>query len=328
MPQITQIFVIIPACYNHFLLPTDASGGRLTRQPVVLIYASDNSLHSKVVHCLAAYLQAHCHCDVRFDQWSERKISEVSALDWILHQLKSVKNVVIVNSEAGFRLYKANMTEVAYEKILHETPLEDMFLPAMREIRSDYYLKPKSRKLFKVAFPYTDPEFFISDFHSGITYKLMSHIEDLFLHIHGLSKHCWNGKTTVVGVNHEDYTQSPEGLALEKAIREATEYFKQNPGWFSDYYQERPRMDQSNVCSSVDKNWMKEEYLAPHYFDSGLGTSLEKQNFLDNFYKNVPGDEQTETFKAPDPDDDISVSSENIELQIISLNIDYDRKLS
>ena len=246
-----------------------------------------------------------------------------------------MKNVVIVNSEAGFRQYKASMSEIVYEKILHETPLEDMFLPAMQNLHTDYYLKPKSRKLFKVAFPYTASEFVISDFNSGITYQLMTHIEDLFLNIHGLSKHSWRGKTTVVGINHEDYTQSPEGFALEKAIREATEYFKQNPNWFSDVYQVKPKNYQVNVSSSVDKELMKEHHLALRngsfdksdplsLCDSGIGTSLENQNFLDNFKRNVPGDKQTETFKAPDFDDVSSVSSASIELQAVIYNKEYD----
>ena len=118
-----------------------------------------------------------------------------------------------------------------------ELLLPDMFIPALRQIQARVYEKPPTKRLqyYHVYFPYTDVKHLL-DVSFGQRYKLMTHIEDLFLNIHGMTKYSGAGLTSACQINAHGYTGSVEGQALQSAIEEASASFKRNPNWFPKCY--------------------------------------------------------------------------------------------
>lgn len=277
---------------------------------VLLIYAKDNEYHCNAVQRFALYLQQRCHCEVKFDLWCPDEISEISALDWLLRHIKSAENVVVVNSEGGWRQYDGSARNVAFERIRSETPLEDMFLLAMKEL--------ENKRIFKVAFPYTHSRYFIGDaVHSGRTYVLMNDVEDLFLGVQQLSKHSVRGKKLASDINASDYTKCKEGQSLAAAIKEASEFLQAKPDWFSEFY--------------FEKNLSLEDCHPSPVFDSGFEPGAEYGNSAGDQYE-MPFDDETHgfTFYPPSDLDDnaSSVSVSNIEELFAFVNSEYENTMT
>jgi len=158
-----------------------------------------------------------------------------TSLQWLLQQIREVDNIIIINSEGGTRRYNAWGTHSYQKKSIHDTPADDMFLPAIKAFQAECYSIKKKHKFYRVYFPYCRKEDVI-DLELGQTYELMSHIDSLFLRIHDKSKASPYGIAFVKNINRHEYTSSPEGQKLAQAIKDATQYFKDNPGWFDDVY--------------------------------------------------------------------------------------------
>lgn len=294
-----------------------ANGPLKKKQRVLLIYAKDNAYHCNVVQCLALYLQQCCYCEVRFDQWFQDEIGDSSTLDWLLLQIRSVENVIVVNSEAGWRQHEGDARNVAFRKIRRDTPLEDFFLFAVKELHG------KHKRVFNVAFPYTHSSYFInSGTRTGRTYVLMRHIEDLVLDIQRLSKRDANGKKLALDISASSYTRCKEGQLMQAAIERASEFFLSNPDWFAkSYYQKEERNDSLpshdhpiTVC------------------DSGLGPSLDQMSITSNVLTILLGNERLgiNFFYPPSSlgDDSNSMTISNIEEIFESMNDDYEKTIT
>ena len=184
----------------------------------------------------AAFLHSCCKCDVRFDDWSQVDISQTNALDWLTKQLHQAKHIIFINSLGAFMQQKAWM-EGATCSPVKELLLPDMFIPALRQVQSRVYEKQPTKRLqyYHVYFPYTDVKELL-DVSFGQRYKLMKHIEDLFLNIHGMTKYSEIGQTSALQINAHSYMGSAEGQALLSAIDEACASVKRNPNWFAECY--------------------------------------------------------------------------------------------
>lgn len=310
-------------CFDHLLSSLFYLGVNLPlkkKQRVLLIYAKDNAYHCNVVRCLALYLQQCCHCEVKLDQWFQDEISDISALDWLLLQIRSVENVIVVNSEAGWRQYEGNGRNVAFHKIRHDTPLEDFFLFAIKELHG------KRQRVFKVAFPYTHSSYFInSDIHAGRTYLLMRHIDDLVLDIQQLSKRDVNGKKLATDINASNYARCAEGRLMEAAIKQASEFFHSNPDWFEKFY-----------CQKEERNELLLRHDHHHHpspvCDSGLGPSIEQMSITSSVLKILLGNERLGiNFYYPPSsidDDSNSVTISNIEELFEAMNAEYENAIT
>ena len=191
------------------------------------------------MHRFATFLNHQCKCDVRFDAWHTDEVHRLSSLEWLLRQINTVDNIVIVHSEGSYKQYEAYVKGMPVEKLIHDTPLDDMFIPAVKEFQNQFYLHEKRKKFFQVYFPYTEKRHVI-DLKLGMTYHLMNHIEDLFLDLHGKSKLSCNGTLHALSITRDRFSNSVEGNNLKLAIREASEYFLKNRDWFVRTY--RPKI--------------------------------------------------------------------------------------
>lgn len=302
----------------------DVNGAVGKKRSVLLIYAKDNAYHCNAVQCFASYLQQHCYCDVKLDQWCPDEISEISAVDWLLLQIGSAENIIVVNSEGGWRQNEGDARGVAFQRIRSETPLEDMFLLAIKELRN------KRQKLFKVAFPYTHSKFFINDIHPSRTYALMNHIEDLFFGIQHLSKRSVSGKKLAVDINASNYTKCREGQLFETAVREAGEFLLANPDWFSEFYYQKEERKESVSCLTLLDS-LQPNYLCDHGLDSGLGLSINRTNITSSVLM-MSFEDERQGIKLYPPSD-LDDSSESLSRSAIDerfglMNVDYENSMT
>ena len=183
---------------------------------MLLIYSSDVPVHRMVITRFAAFLQHRCSCDVRYDAWAQKDIMLHSPHAWLLRQIRSVQNIVVINSEGGRRRYNASLDGIHYEDHTPETPMADLFLPAMMEFRREIFNNRKVR-LFNVYFPYARKSDVV-DLNLGQRYAMMRHLEELFLLMHDLPKYSREGVHSAGLISVERYTECEEGRALSAAI--------------------------------------------------------------------------------------------------------------
>ena len=228
-------------CFASFVLYTDSNHRTVTNvRPVLIVYAHDNYAHCEVVWRFAVYLESQCHCDVKLDIWSKDDISHTSAFDWTTRQLRSADDVIIVHSEAGFRQHEAwsGGGGGGYEAVDDRMPLADTFLAAVLEVKR-YYLERNDKRFYNVVFPYTDASRFIVDTRLGITYRMMSDLEELFLNVHEMTKFNRCGVTTAPRINAAEYAGCEPGRRLCDAISKATAFVDVHPDWFNRRYRRK-----------------------------------------------------------------------------------------
>jgi len=69
----------------------------------------------------------------------------------------------------------------------------------------------------------------------------MNNLDELFLHIHHLTKFSVHGGPKSEGLTAAHYASaSEEGRKLEAALQTSAEYHTANPNWFNAHYQKRP----------------------------------------------------------------------------------------
>ena len=209
----------------------------MENKTVLLVYSSDNNTHRKVVQQFAIFLQQHCQCDVMYDAWYLTAIHSLSPFEWLMQQISRVDDIVIIHSEGGFRQYEAWKNKESYEMVEHQTPLNDMFIPSILEFM-DYYIKGKEKNFYNVVFPYSSMDHIVN-IRFGQKYQMMSHLDELFLHIHGLTKFSRNGTTKVPMINAEEYMKCLVGKQLQQALNEASNFVKADANWFDRLFQKK-----------------------------------------------------------------------------------------
>lgn len=207
------------------------------RKSVLLVYSTDNESHRRVVRSFADFLNARCGCDVIYDEWCQVEIAQTSPIEWLSKQMYNVRHVIIVNSLGACEQYRGWLGQRRYVPESN-LPLPDMFIPALRQIQSKVYLGSPRFHCFHVCFPYTEQKH-VLDLSFGKSYKLMDHIEDLFLNIHGLTMFSARGTTFARRLNAATYYfNSQKGRALFDAIGEASVYAREHPDWFPRCYRQ------------------------------------------------------------------------------------------
>ncbi|XP_067664012.1 interleukin-17 receptor A-like isoform X2 [Haliotis asinina] len=196
----------------------------LYSRKVYLIYAEDHKDHTKVITNLAIHLKKQCYCEVFFPRWFPREIQTMGAYEWTLSHIDQADFVIIINSEAAFKLFEARHVNKSLRR-LDEGPEGDMFSLALTHVLAKSSEPWFFKKTILAYFDYTDEDFLLKDIYPGVHYRLPKHFKDLVCHIHEMS-----GQSDIDEMI--DLKATSSGRQLLEAITKAKHFQMLDPQWF------------------------------------------------------------------------------------------------
>ena len=218
-----------------------------------MVYAEDHPAHVDVLKAFSKFLYDHCKCDVKFAPWCVSEVNQ-DKLRWIMRSFENADYVIVVNSLSAYHQFKAGKRL----RSPHDSPLADLFYPAINQIHHRVCLNSDYGKLINVCFEYTKSEHFIEEICAGAQYRLLKHLQELLCHIHHINQQTTKMKD--VGLAFvEDISVLPEGQKVVDAIKEAVKYEKSNPRWFEmDFYDSG--VECAENITAEDRKIIKSEY--------------------------------------------------------------------
>ncbi|XP_071086836.1 interleukin cytokine receptor-related protein 1-like isoform X2 [Haliotis cracherodii] len=191
---------------------------------VYLMYAEDHKDHMNVITNLASHLKNHCCCEVFFLRWFPRAVQTMGVYQWILTHIDQADFVIIINSEAAFKLFETRNTNASLRR-LDEGPEGDIFSPALTHVMAKSSEPGFFKKTILAHFDYTDEDFILKEVSPGVQYMLPKHFKEFLCHIHEMS-----GQSDLDDMVNLHATSS--GRQLLEAIRKAKHFQKSDPQWF------------------------------------------------------------------------------------------------
>ena len=150
---------------------------------------------------------------------------------WIMQSFENADFTVVVNSESAYQQFKSGTR--LYSQ--HDSPLADLFYPAINMIHHNVCLYSNYGKLINICFEYTNTHRFIREICAGAQYNLPKHFKDFLCQVHQIQMQTTAMET--VGLAFvEDITVLPEGEDLVRYVKEASRYERENPLWFQKDY--------------------------------------------------------------------------------------------
>ncbi|XP_048243421.1 uncharacterized protein LOC124148111 isoform X2 [Haliotis rufescens] len=218
--------------YNS--IPTRDRGNGTHSRPalyvrkVYLVYAEDHKDHMNAITNLASHLKNQCCCEVFFLRWFPRAVQTMGVYQWILTHIDQADFVIIINSEAAFKLFETRNTNASLRR-LDEGPEGDTFSPALTHVMAKSSEPGFFKKTILAHFDYTDEDFILKEVSPGVQYMLPKHFKEFLCHIHEMS-----GESDLDEMVNLDATSS--GRQLLEAIRKAKHFQKSDPQWFDERF--------------------------------------------------------------------------------------------
>nr|CAB3262980.1 uncharacterized protein LOC100186090 [Phallusia mammillata] len=183
---------------------------------VLLVWQADtrsNELaekHACVIRHLASFLRSVCGLDVILDMFEQTQMSTAMS-KWVHEAFERAEFVIFISPHFD----------------CDEEPEDGSFQPLLGDFNYMFkYIEPKlrnRRKFITALLPYSDVNSCDASRvlkNCTLTFKLMDHIDDLYLHIQEKSKVSFMGRHSVMYVSHKDYTETSQGRALSDSIVE------------------------------------------------------------------------------------------------------------
>ncbi|KAK3576676.1 hypothetical protein CHS0354_004964 [Potamilus streckersoni] len=286
------------------------------KRKVCILYAEDHECHEKVVESLVTYLQSDCSCDVMYAQWSMDVIRHNGPLFWMQQSLNSADCVIIINSEAAYKIVEADKERKEFKPV-KSSPLSNLFLPGIKLVMSKFIQDHQYNKFIMVRFDYTSENYVLKEICPGLCYCLTKHFTEFLCHIHGLTQ---NHDFTLFDLPLEtNHLERDKGLKLCDAVKKAQKYENQHPKWFSEKFLS-PRS--SSMYSDDQTHDSGVGDISPHNLtpqhsleDSSLEMQISQQHLSDIDQFHIPNNNSTMEIFTIHPEDVDIFPTENYEYQ-------------
>uniref|UniRef100_A0A8C4NAX2 SEFIR domain-containing protein n=1 Tax=Eptatretus burgeri TaxID=7764 RepID=A0A8C4NAX2_EPTBU len=228
------------------------------RKQVLLLYSHDHKEYSHLVLSLAAFLQEHCGLLIVMDLLEEQQIGKMGYLPWLMGKKQLVEEtdgkIILLCSRGAYAKWQHACQDCEPPLKLKEDArslLGDTFTPSIGLICSDFQHPRAFAKYIVAFFEGVSGECDIpSLFRSTVTYRLMEHLEDLVLRLHGVERYSHGAESRAAGLAPEDYGKTASGEKLHAAFVKCKTWQENNPNWLekSHYHIE----ENTNYCSVLD----------------------------------------------------------------------------
>lgn len=201
---------------------------------VLLLYSYDCPAHERVVIHFANYLQFVANCHVLFDIWDQHQLLSQGIHNWFVDKLDVAQYVIVICS-TGARFKCARSRQ--QQQMKHDRPIPDLFAWAVDQI-AEAMRKGKMDgdaflRYLVVNFEYSSQSDIPPKLDTAIKFSLMKDIFNLYCHLQCLKSDCLPEDMNCDGITEETWDNTECGQGLQEAIRDAKQFFDDNPDWLA-----------------------------------------------------------------------------------------------
>uniref|UniRef100_UPI00358F29C5 interleukin-17 receptor A-like isoform X2 n=1 Tax=Myxine glutinosa TaxID=7769 RepID=UPI00358F29C5 len=228
------------------------------RKQVLLLYSHDHKEYSHLVLSLAAFLQEHCGLLVAMDLLEQQQIGKIGYLPWLIRKKQLVEatdgKIIVLCSRGMYAKWQRACQDCEPPLKLKEDAsslLGDTFTPSIGLICSDLRHSGAFAKYIVAFFEGVSGERDIPGiFKPTVTYRLMEHLEDLVLRLHGVERYSHGAESRAAGLAPDDYGKTGSGQKLHAAFVKCKTWQDNNPDWLEKPHY--PIEENTNFCSIMD----------------------------------------------------------------------------
>lgn len=298
---------------------------------VLLLYANDHEIHSRVVSTLALVLRTFGRFNVTFDQWCDSETVQFNG--WLHKHMKAADKIVIVASEGACALHRAKCSGKVYSRFSSKYACYHHISDALDRAS----ICPEfRRKLLFVAFPYCSSTCLWTLREAALEqphYQLPEQMSTFISALHDAAGTCkWSSS--------DSYESSTELQELKRLIQKMQNKVDQKPDYFFDAFgpaedvidsgidpfgdigSDRPSRGGNTVaytvwCSGPDPagcSWVGKSHVLAQ--DDGI-----KECFVTPLRTDMPDTEEIwGTYIEPEPSVTGSLTSEQLRTALQRLN--------
>ncbi|XP_070186805.1 uncharacterized protein [Littorina saxatilis] len=231
-PEATSqnLFSTAPAGTGGLILP------QISRKTVLLLASEDHKYFSQALNNFFTFLTLHCQCDVIF---APEHLADVRKTDnsyiWLSGKIDQADFVIIVTSEAAFRLYQASQNGMVYRQAGFG-PEGDLFTPGIKHICGKITNGEDVSNAMMVHFDHTSTTYRLPiSALPPSSYLLPSRLKSFLHHVHGLDENSMDLSRVNLPLlgNVEELEGGKEWLT---AVHESRTFEQDHPDWFEEKF--------------------------------------------------------------------------------------------
>ena len=219
---------------------------------VLLLYSYDCTVHERVVIEFAAYLKYECSCDIALDIWEQDAIRTRGAAKWLDEKLDFSDFIIVVGS-AGARFKCQRKKQF---RMKQSRPVPDMFVygadQLTEKVRFAKQFGCRAPQCAVICFEYATTSDIPPKLDTLPTLSLMKDIHVLHSQLHGSEENDRNSESNNSKSSLESYASTPTGKQLAEALKDAMQYFHDNPDWLGQCLEPLSPVAPPTVAPSTD----------------------------------------------------------------------------
>ncbi|KAK6176977.1 hypothetical protein SNE40_015174 [Patella caerulea] len=271
----------------------------LRKKSILILNAEDHSQHVECVKQFVFFLQDVCHCLPVYPPFCLPEISQLHFKDWMLKTLDQVDYILIINSEAAFKIMKADCKHESY-KYHTITSTGHLFKDFVKQVLKESKQMETLERYIQVSFEYTSSSHFILGIPSLHCYKIPQQTSALVEYIHRQATNADPGINPLLAKPLDHFEP---GRNLKDAINKAAKYERSHVIWFSERFGQ-----------PYGRNFFR--------YDSGFSSVTEQDSDQDTFTRRQSSSDGRDELGFYPPEDYCGPleSANNVEGQLSGFN--------